>query len=86
MEDLRAWPLIVKGHQRRIFLDNGPLPSERVLEFKFQSYPGPLVPWGDGDGGTSVLGTAGGLSSLLCACFCYMATVLLSLKINSVSP
>lgn len=35
LEDSRSWPFKVKGHQHQIFLDSGPLASERVLVFTF---------------------------------------------------
>lgn len=42
------WNLTIygKGLQHRIFLDNGPIDSERILVFKFHLCPGPLVLWG----------------------------------------
>lgn len=49
LEDLGAWPFMVKGLQHRIFLDSRPLAPERVLVFKFQSRP--VVWFCDGGGG-----------------------------------
>lgn len=42
------WSLAIngKGHQYRIFLDNGTFASESVLVFKFQLCPSPLAPLG----------------------------------------
>lgn len=46
MEDLGASPFIVKGHQYQIFLDRGPLASERIPVVKW---------WWSSSGGVPVL-------------------------------
>lgn len=82
---LGTWAFMVKGHQHWIFLNNGPLASERALVFKFQLHPGPLVLWLRSGHRTVVLGASGGQNSLLCTCFSCMTCGLgqLSLKSNA---
>ena len=43
LEDLGAWPCMVKGYHQQTFLDNGPFASERFPVFMFQFCSCPLV-------------------------------------------